>query len=233
MDLAILFVNAPSDQFHPLTIANSSELQIGEPILALGGPFGLAGSLSSGIVSAAGRSLTEEQSGMNFVIPNVIQVTAPINPGNSGGPLLDLQGQVVGITTAVIADSQGLGFAIPSNTITREIGALVENGTYTAHSYMGISGEDNTYFLAQTMGISVTYGEVVRGIQSGGPAAGRLMVNDVIIALNGTKITSVDDLAGYLEEKTLQGDTLVVRVERNQSQIDVNIVLQARPSIPQ
>jgi len=231
MDIAILLVEAPADQFNPLPISNSSTLTIGENVLALGGPFGLAGSLSNGIVSALGRTLTEEQSGINFLIANVIQVSAPINPGNSGGPLLNTQGEVVGITTAVIAGSQGLGFAIPSKTILREIAALVENGSYNNHPYIGISGEDMTYFLAQDIGTNVTYGEIVRTIQAGGPSDGRLMLNDIIIGLNKTRITSVDDLAGYLEEKALPGDTVVVRVIRSGSETNVDVVLGRRPPI--
>jgi S1-C subfamily serine protease len=233
VDIAILSVEAPENQFNPLPISNSSTLMIGENVLALGGPFGLAGSLSSGIVSALGRTLTEEQSGINFLIANVIQVTAPINPGNSGGPLLNTQGEVVGITTAVIADSQGLGFSIPSNTILREIAALVENSSYNNHPYIGISGEDMTFFLAQEIGTNVTYGEIVRTIQTGGPSAGRLMLNDIITGLNGTRITSVDDLAGYLEERTVPGDTVVVRVVRNGSESNVDVVLGRRPPITQ
>jgi 2-alkenal reductase len=232
VDIAVLSVDAPADQFNPLPLSNSSELMIGENVLALGGPFGLAGSLSSGIVSAQGRTLTEEQSGINFLIANVIQVTAPINPGNSGGPLLNTQGEVVGITTAIIAGSQGLGFAIPSNTILREVAALVENGSYNNHPYLGISGEDMTYFLAQELGTNVTYGEIVRSIQSGGPSAGKLMVNDIIIGLNDTRITSVDDLAGYLEEKALPGDTVVALVNRNGSETNLDITLGRRPPIP-
>ncbi|MCK4243982.1 trypsin-like peptidase domain-containing protein, partial [Candidatus Bathyarchaeota archaeon] len=128
-DLAVLSTEAPQYEYKSLEIVSSSTLQVGNLIIALGSPYGLAGSMTTGIVSQLGRSIREETTG-GFSIANVIQISAPINPGNSGGPLLNYQGQVVGITTAIVSDSQGLGFAIPSNTILREIKALVEEGHY-------------------------------------------------------------------------------------------------------
>jgi len=230
-DLAVLSVEgAPDELFDPLPLGDSSALFIGQYVLAMGSPYGLAGSLSTGIVSGLGRSLTAEVSGTNYAIANVIQLTAPINPGNSGGPLLNLNGEVVGIATAIIAESQSIGFAVPSNTISREIGSLIENGTYTNHSYLGISGEDMNFFLAQEVGSTVTYGELVQTVESGGPSDGKLMVGDVIVGINETRITSSDQLAGYLAANTVPNDVIVIAVERDNQMQNVEVVLGSRPS---
>ncbi|XHH08030.1 MAG: S1C family serine protease [Candidatus Bathyarchaeia archaeon] len=229
VDLAVLSVEAPDDQFNPLSLGNSSSLFIGQSVLAMGSPYGLEGSLSTGIVSGLGRTLTEDTSGSHYSIANIIQLTAPINPGNSGGPLLNFDGEVVGITTAIIAQSQSIGFAVPSNTISREIGALVENGTYTNHSYLGISGTDMNYFLAQEIGADITYGELVQTVASGGPAAGKLMVDDIIVGINQTRILSTDALAGYLAAETVPGDTVVIEVQRDNQSQNIEVVLGSRP----
>ena len=202
VDLAVLSVNAPSSEFKPLEIVSSSTLKVGDIVVAVGNPYGLAGSMSIGIVSALGRTITEEQTS-GYPIANVIQTTAPLNPGNSGGPLLNLQGQVVGITTAIVSDSQGLGFAIPSNTILREIASLVTVGYYNKHPWLGAVGIDMTYEIAQAMGANVTYGWLITQVVSGGPAAnaglrggtknvliaGKYVTigGDIIIAINGQR----------------------------------------------
>lgn len=131
-DLAVLSTDAPQSEYKPLKIVSSSTLKRGDPVIAVGNPYGLAGSMTTGIVSALGRTITEELTG-GYAIANVIQTTTPLNPGNSGGPLPNYQAQVVGITTAIVSDSQGLGFAIPSNTILREIEYLVTEGSYNQH----------------------------------------------------------------------------------------------------
>ncbi len=125
-DLAVVtVVGAAQSEFKPLIVVNSSTLKVGDPVIAIGAPYGLVGSMTTGVVSALGRSISEDQYTGGFAIANIIQTSAPINPGNSGGPLLNFDGKVVGITAAIIANSQGLGFAIPGNTILREIAALV------------------------------------------------------------------------------------------------------------
>src|SRR5208337_4088967 len=129
-DLAVLSVKAPASEFKPLDIVSSSTLVVGESVIAIGNPYGLVGSLTTGVVSALGRTITEDIAG-NYAIANIIQTSTPINPGNSGGPLLNAAGNVVGITTAIVTNSQGLGFAVPSDTILREISALITTGTYT------------------------------------------------------------------------------------------------------
>ena len=227
-DLAVVSVDAPATEFKPVEIVSSSTLRVGEPVIAIGNPYGLVGSLTTGVVSALGRTIVEDIAG-GYAVANIIQTSTPINPGNSGGPLLNAVGKVVGITTAIVSDSQGLGFAVPSNTILREISALVTNGAYNGHSYLGISGQDMSYDLAQQMSVSVTYGWEVASITAGGPSDGRLHVNDIIIAMNGSPIRNNDDLASYLEENTLPGQSLVLTVVRGNSSIDVSIVLGTRP----
>lgn len=232
-DLALLtVVNAPESEFKPLEIVSSSTLQVGEPVIAIGNPYGLVGSMTTGVVSALGRTITEEEYAGGFAIANVIQTSAPINPGNSGGPLLNYCGKVVGITTAIVSDSQGLGFAIPSNTILREIYALFYNGSYEGHSYLGVKGTDMSYETAKTRGINITYGWLIREVVQGDPSYGKLKTNDVIIALNGTRIKNGDDLASYLEEYTLPGENLVITVVREEQIKDVVVTLGRRPPPP-
>ncbi len=231
-DLAVLSVNAPASEFKPLDIVRSSTLAVGESVIAIGNPYGLVGSLTTGVVSAIGRTITEPDIAGNYSIANIIQTSTPINPGNSGGPLLNTAGNVVGITTAIVSNSQGLGFAIPSDTILKEVYDLIITGSYTGHSYLGIEEEDMSYDLAQQTGANVTYGCRIGSIVSGGPSDGILKVNDIIIALNNQKITNGDELASYLEENTLPGDNLLITVIRGTSQIHVTVVLGARPPPP-
>jgi S1-C subfamily serine protease len=231
-DLAVLSVDAPASEFKPVEIVSSSTLRVGDLVIAIGNPYGLVGSLTTGVVSAMGRTIMEEEYASGFAIANIIQTSAPINPGNSGGPLLNAVGKVVGVTTAIVSDSQGLGFAIPSNTILREISALVTTGTYRDHSYLGVSGQDMSYNLAQEIGASVTYGWRIASVTSGGPSDGRLRVNDIIIAMNETLIRNNDDLASYLEEKTLPAQHLTLTVIRDGLTTDVNVILGRRPAPP-
>jgi len=231
-DLAVLSVEAPASEFKPVEIVSSSTLRVGDLVIAIGNPYGLVGSLTTGVVSALGRTIMEEDYASGFAIANIIQTSAPINPGNSGGPLLNAVGKVVGVTTAIVSDSQGLGFAIPSNTILREISALITNGTYRDHSYLGVSGQDMSYNIAQEIGASVTYGWRIASVTSGGPSDGRLQVNDIIIAMNETLIRNNDDLASYLEEKTLPAQHLTLTVIRDGLTTDVNVILGRRPAPP-
>ena len=230
-DLAVLSVNAPASEFKPLDIVSSSALVVGESVIAIGNPYGLVGSLTTGVVSALGRTITEDAAG-DYAIANIIQTSTPINPGNSGGPLLNSVGNVVGITTAIVSNSQGLGFAIPSDTILKEINDLITTGSYDGHSYLGVTGEDMSYSLAQQTGASVTYGWRIQSVVSGGPSDGELKVNDIVIALNNQTITDGDALASYLEENTLPGNNLVLTIIRGTSQIQVTVVLGVRPPPP-
>jgi S1-C subfamily serine protease len=243
-DLAVLSVEAPEDEFKPLEVVSSSKLRVGDPVIAIGNPYGLVGSLTTGVVSALGRTITEEYTG-GFGIANIIQTSAPINPGNSGGPLLNYCGKVIGITTAIVADSQGLGFAIPSNTLIKEMGSLVEDGTYEGHSYLGLTGTDMIYEIATRMDVNVTYGWLIAQVASGGPSdkaglqggtqqisiAGRSVTigGDIIIAMNETCVKNGDDLASYLEENTLPGETVILTVVRGSQTLEIPVVLERRP----
>ncbi|MDG6920106.1 MAG: trypsin-like peptidase domain-containing protein [Nitrososphaerota archaeon] len=224
MDLAVLQAQAPAGEFHPLEVLGSAEaVAVGEQVYAIGSPLGLAGSMTDGIVSQTGRTITESTTGVT--IPDVIQFSAAINPGNSGGPLLNSEGEVVGITTAAVTDSQGLGFAIPASTIARELPSLVTTGNYTLHPYLGISSAaDMTYQLAQATGSNVTYGVLVESVAPGGPAAQAGLIGgarnvtvegttyqiggDVIVSVNGTKVISTDALSAWLEVNALPGQTV-------------------------
>lgn len=243
-DLAVLSTTAPQSELKPLEIISSSTLEVGDIVVAVGNPYGLAGSMSIGIVSALGRTITEEETG-GYPIADIIQTTTPLNPGNSGGPLLNLQGQVIGITTAIISDSQGLGFAIPSNTILREISLLITYGYYDQHPWLGISGVDMTYEIAQAMNTNVTYGVLITQVISDSPAdkaglkggtqtvlvSGEYVTigGDIIIAMNGTKITSTDELSAYLEEHTAPGQTITLTIVRSNQAVNVSVELEKRP----
>ncbi len=244
-DLAVLSSNASQDEYNALSITSSSTLSVGDPVLAIGTPYGLAGTVTSGIVSALGRTITESTTG-GYVIADCIQTTTPINPGNSGGPLLNYEGEVIGITTAIVTSSQGLGFAIPSNTILREIQSLIANGSYNNHPLLGAAGTDMTYEIAQAMKANVTYGWLIAQVTSGGAAdkAGLkggttqtqvegttvTIGGDIIIAINGTRIKNMDDLSTYLEEYSLPSQTINVTIVRNNQTLTLPVQLQERPS---
>ncbi len=246
-DLAVLNLSAPVSEFHPLQIVPSSQLVVGQPVVAIGNPFGLSGSMTFGIISQMGRTISESSAG-NFAIANVVQFSAPINPGNSGGPLLNAEGAVVGITTATVVSSQGVGFAIPSDTILKELPSLITTGGYTMHPFMGISGLDMDYQLAQLQHTNVTWGVLIQNLTAGGPAdkAGLRggtqtsvvqgtsvsIGGDIIIGINGTKIINTDALSSYLAENALAGQTIVVQFIRNGNMMTLNLVLGTRPPAP-
>jgi len=244
-ELAVLSADAPQEEYKPLEIVSSSTLKVGDPVLVIGTPYGLAGSMSTGFVSSLGRTLTAETTG-GYVIANVIQTTAPLNPGNSGGPVLNYKGQVVGIATAIVQDSQGVGFAIPSNTILREIEDLVNTGSYDDHTWLGAAGIDMTYEIAAEMGTDVTYGWLIAQITSGGPAdkaglqGGTQQVEiveslvtiggDIVIAVNGTRITSIEDLSAYLEKYSLPEQTVNLKIVRDNETTIIPLELGRRPT---
>jgi S1-C subfamily serine protease len=244
-DLAVLSVKAPLKEFQPLEITSSSTLQVGDPVVAIGSPFGLGGTMTTGIVSQLGRTIQDSVAG-NFPIANIIQTSAAINPGNSGGPLLNYEGEVIGITTAIIQNSNGLGFAVPSNTILRELESLITTGSYDQHPWVGISGTDMTYAIAQSLGVNVTYGWLITQITDGGAAAQaglqggnqQVRVNDVwvmiggdiIIAVDGTRIINGDSFMSYLEEYTTSYQTISVTIVRNHQLLDIPVVLKQRPA---
>jgi S1-C subfamily serine protease len=240
-------VGVPVTEYHALNIVSSSNLQIGEPIVAIGNPFGLSGSITVGIISQLGRTIQDPTAG-NYSIADVIQFSAPINPGNSGGPLLDAAGQVIGITTATISGSEGVGFAIPSDTVLRELPSLVANGTYDGHPYLGIGGTTMDYLLAEVEGSNnYTYGVLIETLVSDGPAASAglragnttetiegeqyLIGGDIIVSINGTKIATSDALDAYLESYCSPGESVVLGVIRSGQEMSLNVVLGTRPPI--
>jgi S1-C subfamily serine protease len=245
VDLAVLeVVNAPANVFKPLPLAFSSMLKVGDTVIAVGNPYGLTGSMTTGIVSQLGRTITENTT--NYAIANIIQFDAPINPGNSGGPLLNSEGQVVGITTAIVQNSQGLGFAIPSNAIIREISYLINSQPY-AHPWLGVQGTDMDYYIANAMHTNITYGFLITSLLSGGPAEAAGLIGgtqtvqlegstitiggDIIIAMNGTRIINYDALSSYLEENTEPGNTVNVTIKRDgiSTPFNVTVTLKPRP----
>jgi S1-C subfamily serine protease len=230
----------------PLVIGNSSELEIGDQVIAIGNPFGLSDTMTTGIVSGLGRLLPV--AGAGFSIPNTIQTDAPINPGNSGGPLLNMQGELIGINTAIFSGTgtfSGIGFAIPSNTMTRIVPTLIEKGYYV-HPYLGFKGGSLTSDLAENLtGISLAThlsGILVDTITKDGPAdkAGvhgstsdqysKKHAGDIIIAVDGHKVVRIDDLGSYIDQHKSVGDNITLTIYRNGHLIDLKTTLTARPS---
>jgi S1-C subfamily serine protease len=246
-DLGVISVNCSPTEFNPLNITDSSTLNVGDPVVAVGNPYGLAGSITSGIVSALGRTIQETEIITTISIPNCIQTSAPINPGNSGGPLLNEQGDVVGITTAAVTNSQGLGFAIPSSTILREVNSLVQNGSYNKHPWLGATGIDMDEYIAQAMNTNITYGVMITQIDSFGPAyyaglqAGTQDVTifgstvtiggDIIVAINGTRIVGGDQLSAFLDQYTLPNQDINVTILRNNQTTTLSLEVGTQPPI--
>ena len=243
-DLAVVTAVAPSSEYVPIRIADSTSLQVGEPVFAIGSPYGLTGTFTSGVISQLGRTIQEATSG-NYSVSGIIQFSVPINPGNSGGPLLDSNGDVVGITTATVSGSQGLGFAIPSHTILKELTSLITTGGYKLHSYLGIGGVDMNYQLGQDSHTTVTYGVLIENVVSGSPAAKAglksgsstvtvdgqqyLVGGDIIVSANGTRIVNQDALSSYLEVYTIAGQTIVLGIIRSGTPMSVTVTLGSRP----
>ena len=246
-ELAVLTVQgAPASEYHPLTLVSSSGLRVGQLVVAIGNPYGLSGSLTEGLVSQLGRTLQDETAG-NFPFAHVIQISTPINPGNSGGPLLDSAGQVVGITTAIVSGSQGIGFAIPSDTILKELPYLISTGSYDLHPYLGITEADMNYDLAGASGTNVTYGVLIQTVVQGGPAskagirggttertidgAQYYVGGDIIVSINGTRINNGDTLSTWLEEHGTSGEVVQLGIIRAGASMTVPLTLGTRPHV--
>ncbi len=244
-DLAVLtVVGAPASEFFPLTFASSSSLRVGQPVVAIGNPYGLSGSLTEGLVSQLGRTIQDETSG-NFSIADVIQISTPINPGNSGGPLLNAQGEVVGITTAIVSGAQGIGFAIPSDTIVKELPSLIATGSYNLHPYIGITEADMNYYLAKASGTNYTYGVLIESVVQGGPAAQAglkagttvetvdgaqyYIGGDIIVSINGTRIANGNALSTWLQEHAVSGQVVNLGIIRAGVPMTVSLTLGTRP----
>lgn len=241
-DIAVIDVDVPLSLLKPLVLGNSSALKVGEPVLAIGNPYGLADTLTTGIISALGR---EMDSASGYPIVDVIQTDAAINPGNSGGPLLNMAGEVVGINTAIASStSTGIGFAVPSNTIAREISSLIATGTY-AQVYIGIQGVDVTPGIIEAMNLPAgTHGTLLTGVTSGGPASvaglrggttfrvidgvNMLIGGDVVTAADGTELKGIYDFILYLQRNKRPGDAISLTIIRGGSTMTVNVTLGTR-----
>jgi 2-alkenal reductase len=243
-DLAVLQVEDLPEGIRPLPLDNSDEVQVGQLVVAIGNPFGEQGSMSLGIISALGRSL-ESQRGLtgssSYSLPQVIQTDAPINPGNSGGPLLNLDGEVIGINAAIsteIGTNSGVGYAIPVNAVQRIVPSLISDGRY-AYPYMGAGFDDEISLDEQAVfGLSQTQGAYVLSVFPDGPAdeAGVIAANattgrggDLIVALDGHSINSFADLNAYLTFNSEAGQTIEVTVLRNGQLETLFLTLGERP----
>jgi putative serine protease PepD len=216
-DLAVIKVDAPSSELHPLRVGDSTELQVGDGVVAIGSPFGLEETVTSGIVSALHRAI---QGQTNFTINDSIQTDAAINHGNSGGPLLNTQGQVVGVNAQIKSDSggnEGVGFSIPSSTVKSVASQLIANGK-AVHAYLGVSID------------STAANALLAGVQDNTPAASAgLKKGDVITTLNGTTIASGDDLSRAIDAHK-PGDKVSVTYKRGGSEHSVTVTLGTRPN---
>jgi S1-C subfamily serine protease len=213
------------------TIGDSSKLQIGQDVLAIGNPLGITQTVTNGIISALNRSVNEGQGGA--ILPNVIQTDAPINPGNSGGALVDLQGNLIGIPTMAAIDPEfntpanGVGFAIPSNRVNFIVPQIIANGhvTHTGRAALGISGLSVDPTLAAQDNLSVDHGVLIANVVSGGAAdhAG-LQTGDVIVQIDNTAISDESTLIDVLANKN-PGHKVTVKVYRGNQQLTVNVTL--------
>ena len=245
-DIAVVKVNAEQAQLHPISLGDSSQLKVGEQIAAIGNPFGLSGSMTSGIVSQLGRLLPAQNSG--FSIPDVIQTDAAINPGNSGGPLLNMKGQVVGINTAIqsaTGEFTGVGFAVPSRTLMKIVPTLIQDGEYN-HPWLGISGRDIDPDLANILNLIDAKGFLVIIVVEDSPASKAGLhgsietkeidgVNypiggDIILSVDGKEVRHIDDILIHLQREKSVGDEMVLEILRDGRTTNFVLLLEERPN---
>lgn len=243
-DLAVLEVIDSLISLTPLPLGDSNDIRVGEPVIAIGNPFGFSGSVSSGIVSQKGR-LFPSQGG--YSISNMIQIDVPINPGNSGGPLINMRGEVIGITTGAITNTgafSGVGFAIPASTSRRVVPELIQNGFYE-HPWIGVAGLDIDKSIAEVMNLDRNRGFLITLIFPGSPAlegglrAGgeRIIIGgnsiniggDVIIAVDGRDVFQLDDIISYIDENKRPADDVIFTVIRDGREKDITVMLGVRP----
>src|ERR671923_643931 len=241
-DLAVLKIVENFTQAElapPLTIGNSSELKVGDQVVAIGNPFGLEGSITTGIVSQTGRLLPLEETG--FSVPNAIQTDALINPGNSGGPLLNMEAEIIGVNTAGIFPGN-IGFAVPSNAVKRIVPILIETGNYT-HPWLGMTGGPVTSDVAQREGLERNFkGIIVDTIVKDSPADkagingsvtnqyGERLGGDIITAVDGNPVVRMEDLISYLETEKAVNQNMTLTVHKDGKTIDKQITIGQRPS---
>jgi len=244
LDLAVLKVEVGATYLQPIPIGDSSQLKVGEQITAIGNPFGLSGSMTSGIISQMGRLLPQDS---GYSIPDVIQTDAAINPGNSGGPLLNMNGEVVGINTAIqsaTGEFTGVGFAVPSNTVKKVVPILIEEGVFH-HPWMGISGSDVDPDLAKVRELNSSKGFLIATVVEGSPAEdaglqgitvtkeidGReyALDGDIIVKIDDKVVRKISDILIHLQREKSIGDEMVMTVNRDGTIIEVILVLGERP----
>jgi 2-alkenal reductase len=243
-DLAVLQVAELPAGVSPLLLAEGETLQVGQFVVAIGNPFGEEGSMSLGIISALGRSLTSQRNlgmGSSYSLPGAIQTDAPINPGSSGGPLLNLNGEVVGLAAAIATTTgtnSGVGFAIPVQALQRIVPSLIAAGSYT-YPYIGAGfddaislGEQSTYGLAQTSGayvLNVSAGSPAEdaGLLAANPATGR--DGDLVVAIDGQPVNDFAGLNSYLVFHTEPGQTIELTVIRGDDELVLPLTLAERP----
>jgi len=247
-DLAVIKVDPEGLPLVPVVLGDSRAVAVGDLVIAIGNPYGLSGTMTQGIVSALSRSLTVDESSMfsrtNYTIPDIIQTDAAINPGNSGGVLVNVTGEVIGVTAAIKSSTDsnaGIGFVIPSHIVTRVIPVLIAKGSY-AHPAMGLNGITMTLALAEEMGLDGnTKGILITDIYSGGAAEqaglnssyqrmtapGRVSITygDVIIAVDGQPVESYEEMVSYIFNHTEVGQTIRVTVLRNGKQLEKDLKL--------
>ena len=246
-DIAVIKVDANPAVLRPLPLGDSSQLRIGDPVAAIGNPFGLSGSMTSGIVSQVGRLLSPPGNSP-FSIPDVIQTDAAINPGNSGGPLLNMKGEVIGINTAIQSDTgefTGVGFAVPSITILKIAPVLIKDGHYH-HTWLGISGIDIDSDVASVLNLKDAKGFLIVSVVKGSPAdkAGLhgstetkevdgikyQIGGDLILSVDHKNVRKIDDILVYLQREKSVGDKIVLEVLRNGQVQSIDLILEERPS---
>ncbi len=252
-DIAVIKVDAPADELHPLSIGDSDLLRVGQTVIAIGNPFGLSGSMTTGIVSALGRtleSMNNAPGGGFFTAGDIIQTDAAINPGNSGGPLFNASGEVVGINRAIRTTSysnggepvnSGIGFAISINIVRRVVPSLITDGAYE-YPYMGVSSiSDLSLHSIEVLGLSQYTGAYVTNVTPGSPAdeAGIRGANDngegiptggdLIIGIDGQKVDQFDALLKYLINHKSPGDSVTLIILRDGEEIELTMVLGKRP----
>ena len=241
-DLAVLKIVenfTQSELAPPLTLGNSSELKVGDQVVAIGNPFGLEGSITTGIVSQTGRLLPLEETG--FSVPDAIQTDALINPGNSGGPLLNMKAEVIGVNTAGIFPGN-IGFAVPSNAVQRIVPVLIEAGNYT-HPWLGMTGGPLTSDIAQREGLERNFkGVIVDTIVKDSPADkagingsitnqyGERLGGDIITAVDGNPVIRMEDLISHLETERSVGQNMTLTIYRDGNILEKQITVGERPS---
>ncbi len=246
-DLAVIKVDVNPSLLHPLPLGDSSTLRVGEQVAAIGNPFGLSGSMTSGIVSQLGRLLSTPGTA-SFSIPDVIQTDAAVNPGNSGGPLLNMKGQVIGINTAIqsgTGEFAGIGFAVPSNTVSKIVPILINEGKYK-HPWLGISGVDIDPDLANVLGLQDTRGLLVVSVVKDSPAEKSglhgstetkeidgikyQIGGDVILSVDHNDVRKIDDILIHLQREKKVGDTVDLEILREGRVTNFELTLEERPN---